>query len=236
MSKRSRAKRAARQGRDERTEASRVIRPVGQTPTHMQTAPTKPKAAQPRKRTYRATRTGEPLEPLNDALTGEPLSHGTLRLWIRDYDAGRELYRGEPIPYSLHSREMETGGGASLDYLGAHVLSKAALRYFAHAVVSASQRIDGLHAWWLDGYVVGRLTVRFGERVVMSAAAYERGDVELREIARLYGVTTKRVASWRNMVQSAARVYFRQGAQPRREPVRIREQVDESAETMPASA
>lgn len=206
MGKRSRAQRAARQGKDERTviaghSASR------QTPIRM-TTPHKPVKPAPRKRSA-----------ASDALTGEPLTRGTFRLWMRDYDTARELYRGEPIPYSLHSRQMETGGGASGDYLGAHVLSRAALRYFAHAVVSAAQAIDGQYAWWLDGYVVGRLTARFGERVVLSAAAYERGQMDVREIARVYQVPVKRVIGWAHTVGRAARAYLRPPRTPAR-PVR----------------
>lgn len=149
----------------------------------------------------------------SDAVTGEPLRDGTRRVPVRDWDPARELYRGDPIPLSLHSRAMESGkSGGSRDYQGAHVLSPQALRYFAHAVVSASQRIDGLHAWWLDAYVVGRLVGQFGERVVVCASAVERGADYVR-VANAAGVAPRRVLKWRNSVRGAIRAhgYFRHG-------------------------
>lgn len=150
----------------------------------------------------------------SDALTGEPLRAGTLRLLVRDWDDTRQLYRGQPIPTRIHGRAIDGGDDTRDDVpssgatkrggytLGAPVFAHGFLHYMApvlpESVRQARARRD---EWWSVPSAAGPLIRRFGLNAVTAAAAVERG-ADVTAVAREMHVTPTRVHMWQQRIRS----------------------------------
>lgn len=137
----------------------------------------------------------------SDTLTGVSLTDAQAQgvqhiMRVRDYDASRDENDRAPIPYTIHSRRMDTASGSRAarrgDYGGGLAFSGAFLTYAGKVQPTATQQEHmSCWNWWKVPYVRERVLQTFSserdQRAIAAILAFRRDKRELRAACVAHG-------------------------------------------------